>query len=105
MQRFRERRRDGLYEYADVAPMYSPLLANLPVYGLHDVAGNGETQPLAAAGLRQNERVDPDDVAIRINQRPSAVAGIDGCVGLHVDHGVVWLDLAGGGAPAPPAIG
>ena len=37
--------------------------------------------------------VDSHHAAIRVHQRPAAVAGIDGRVGLDIDHGVVRLDL------------
>ena len=77
--------------------MHVPFLAKLRVNGVHDVAGNGESQSLAAAGLGKDERVDAHHAALRIDQRTAAVAGIDGRVGLDVRQKIVGMELARGG--------
>src|SRR5262249_52078322 len=47
----------------------------------------------AATPLAVNESINPDQVAVSVDQRPAAIAGIDWSVGLHVDHGVIKLGL------------
>ena len=46
------------------------------------VDGDGEADPLVAAGVAGDGRVDADDLAAEVDQRAAAVAGIDGGVGL-----------------------
>src|SRR5262249_41171138 len=77
---------------------------------MHDVlgvvGGNGESDPVVAAGARCDGRVDADDFALEIDQRSAGVAGIDGGIGLQkvfVCHaGKLWIigaDDIGVGAP------
>ena len=65
---------------------------------LHDVAGGTEAQPLTATRLGEDESVDSDHFTIGVDQWPAAVAGVDGHIGLDVDHGVVPFELPGHGA-------
>ncbi len=64
----------------------------------NDVARRGEAEALVAARLRQDQGVDADDVSVHVDQRASAVARIDGRVGLDVDHRIVGLELSRDGA-------
>jgi hypothetical protein len=80
---------------SDPPTMHVPFAANLSVYAFDDARGDGEAESFAAAGLRQDEGVDPDDVPLGIHQRASAIAWIDGGVGLDVHHHVVGMERAG----------
>jgi hypothetical protein len=71
----------------------SPRPDHLPDDVADDVAWRSEPDALAAAALREDHRVDPDEASIGIHQRAAAVAGIDRRVGLHVDHRVLRLEL------------
>src|SRR5438046_3014053 len=50
----RQRRRDVLHKHADFAAVDMPLLLELLVDVLHHVAGNSESDTLAAARLRED---------------------------------------------------
>ena len=54
-----------------------------------DIERHGESEPFAAAGLRQDHGVDAQQVAVEIYQRASRIAGVHGCVGLYVGPGIV----------------
>ena len=86
-------RRDRLRAHADVAAAHAAVLADLLEDVADDVARRGEAEALVAAGLREDQRVDADEPALGVDQRPAAVARIDGRVGLDVDHRVVGLEL------------
>ena len=43
------------------------------------------------------EFVDANQVSVPVNQRAAAVARVDRCIGLHVDHGGIEIGLAGNG--------
>jgi len=49
-------------------------------------------------GLRQNQRVQSDQLAIDVDERASAVAGIDRRVGLNIDGRLIRIGLTGDGA-------
>ena len=49
---------------------------------LDQIAGDGEADAGTAARLAQNLRVDADDFAMQVDQRATAVAGVDRRVGL-----------------------
>ena len=71
----------------------------------HDVAGGGEADSLAAARLRIDEGVDPDDAALAVDERSAAVSRVDRCIGLDVDHPVVRADLSRDRAHDPEGHG
>ena len=54
---------------------------------------DGESEALAAARRRHDERVDPDQFAVDVDERPAAVPVIDRCVGLYVDQRAVRIRL------------
>src|SRR6185503_15724302 len=58
---------------------------------LNHVARNGEANAGAASGLRNDRRVDTDNLAGRVEQWPAGVAGVDGGVGLNnaVDNAAI----------------
>jgi hypothetical protein len=64
--------------------MHVPVLAQAVVNEIDDARRNGEAQAFTASALRKNEGVDPEHGAVHIDQRASAVAGIDGSIGLQV---------------------
>jgi len=70
----------------------------LLVHVLNEVARDSEANAFAAAGLRQDKRIDPHKLPSDVDQSASAVAGVDGCVGLDVGDGVVVAHLPGGSA-------
>src|SRR6266852_486549 len=47
------------------------------------IDGNGEADAGGGATRRVNRGVDADDFAVRIDERPSGIAAIDGGVGLN----------------------
>src|SRR5687768_16977976 len=48
-----------------------------------EIARDGEADPLVATALREDHRVDADQLATRVDQRAARVARVDGGVGLH----------------------
>ena len=64
--------------------MYVPVHAQAAVDEIDDARGNGETQAFTASALRQDKGVDAENRAVHIHERASAVAGVDGRVGLNV---------------------
>ena len=56
-------------------------------------AGNGEADALAAARLGQDKRIHADNLAGGIDERATAIAGVDGRVGLNIDEGAVGSRL------------
>src|SRR5438132_3970841 len=61
----------------------APCLDQLGRHAFDDVDGDRETNPLVAAGLRQDGRVDADDLTRPVEQRTPRVAGVDRGVGLN----------------------
>ena len=94
----RENRVDRLRANTDIASPHPSEPPDLLVHGPDDVARRAETETLRAAGLRQDQRVDPDDSAMQIDQRPAAAARIERRVGLDVNHRRLGLELSRGGA-------
>ena len=74
------------------------MLAQLLIDQTDRVGGNRKSYAFAAARLRGDHGVHADDLAIDIDQRPAGVAGIDGRVGLQINHRSGAVDLALGGA-------
>ncbi len=93
-----QQRRDGLRPHADLSTPHAPELPDLLEHAPHDVARRGKPQPLVAARLRQDQRVDADNLSLQIDQRPAAVARIDRRIGLQVDHRIFALELPRDGA-------
>ena len=83
---------------ADLAAANPAELANLFIDGADDVGGGGETDAFVAAALGEDEGVDANEVAFGVDEGSAAVAGVDGGVGLDVDHGVIGANLTGDGA-------
>ena len=77
-QRFRERDRSD----AEIAIHDVAALANLFVYLLCQIAGNRKADSL----IRRTDDggVDANDLADHVDQRPAAVAGVYGGVGLQI---------------------
>ena len=67
---------------ADIAVAYLSVLNESVDRRDHDLGGNGESHAGKTAGLREQERVDADDLATHIHQRATGVARIDGRVRL-----------------------
>ena len=57
------------------------------------IHGNGEPDARVVAGVRGDQRVDADKLALVIHQRAAGIAGVDGRIGLN--HVRVDGDLAG----------
>jgi len=89
---------DGLDKEAHLSAPDPAILADLFVDGSHDRAGGGKSDALVSARSGQDERIDPDDVAVSIEQRPAAITRVDGSVGLDVNHRIVGPDLPRHGA-------
>ncbi len=69
------------------------VLDELFVDDLSRVAGDGKADAFITAGPRFDHGIDADQVAFHVDQRTAGVAGVDGCVGLDVDHGTVGIEL------------
>ena len=89
-----QRRCNGLRACFDFRTMDVAVLLQTLVHELHDPGRNRESQAFASATAGNDESIDPDNVSVHVHQRPTAVARIDGCVGLDVDHGLVGIGLA-----------
>ena len=85
---------EGLDVGTDGAAADAAIFSDLLVGVANDAAGDGEADAFVAAGFCVDESVDADDVAVGVYERAAAVAGIDGGVGLDVDHRVVRIGLA-----------
>ena len=77
-------------------PGHLARLDQLPADDHEHVDGDGEADPLVAAGVAGDGRVDADDLAAEVDQRAAAVAGIDGGVGLQ--------EVLERGRPASPRL-
>ncbi len=75
----REVGRDRLIADADARVGHLPILDQLIGDPRHVVGRNGEKESLHRGhpGLRNTERVDPDDPAGQVEERPAGVAGVD----------------------------
>ena len=67
---------------AQVGPVNSAALFQLSADPFGQIDRHREANALVAARVGRNGRVDADHFAVEIHQRPAAVAGIDGRVGL-----------------------
>ncbi len=65
------------------------------------VARDREPDSFASAGLGQDERVDAHDPAIGVDQRASAIARVDGRVGLDIADRIIRFELASDRAHDP----
>ena len=87
--------------HAQKGPRHLARLDQLPAHDHEHVDGDGEADALVAAGVAGDGRVDADDLAVEVDQRAAAVAGVDGGVGLQevleADAGVA--QIAGRGGP------
>src|SRR5262249_58316617 len=68
-ERRRHRRRDRLDAHADFLPPQLAVLLDLAEHRPRRRARNREAEPLVATRLRQDERVDADDLAARVDER------------------------------------
>ena len=73
-------------------------LPQLRICQRHQRARNREAEPFAAARVRQDERVDADELALYVDERSTAVAVVDWRVGLDVHHRRIRIGLPIGGA-------
>src|SRR6185369_12201102 len=80
------------------APPNAAALSDLLVDGSNDVARRREAEAFVAAGPRQNQRVDPHQPAIHVDQRTATAARIDGGIRLDVNHRRLGLELPRYGA-------
>ena len=97
-QGLRHQRIDILSDYANGSPMHVAFFADLLIDTPHNVGRDGKTDSLAAAGSGVNHGVDARDIAIRVQQRPAAIAGVDGRVGLNISSRLTGIQLARGRA-------
>src|SRR5262245_33404603 len=58
-----------------------------------NVARNRETDSFAATRLRENESVDSNQCAIRVDQGAAAIAGIDRRIGLYINSWIIFGEL------------
>ena len=77
-ERLGHERRHGLRVDADLASPHPAGFSDLREHIAHDVAGRGESNALVPAALAVDQRVDADQPAVRVDQRPAAVPGLIG---------------------------
>jgi hypothetical protein len=77
------------------------VVAQAVINEINNARGNGEAQTFTASSLRQNESVNPENEAVHIDQRASAVAGINRSVGLQINERLGGIRLAGERADHP----
>ncbi len=75
-------RRHVVHADAEVAVMHGAGLDDRLGRGAGDLRGNGESCTGERAVAGNDERVDADQFAVRVDQRSAGVAGVDGGVGL-----------------------
>src|SRR5580700_12346410 len=95
VQAFGECGRDFLRDRANLYAMHVTVLAQAVIDEIHDAGGNRESQAFTAAAGGEDESVDSDYRSIHIDERSTAVSGIDGRVGLNVGEGLLGVRLAG----------
>ena len=91
----------------DVAPRHAPLLDQLKRDPLDQINRNAKRHPGVAAAVRGDGRVDADDFAFEVQQRPTTRTGIDGGVGLQKvfdPNRVAETDLAALAALMMPCV-
>ena len=79
---------------ADPAAPHAPGAHELLGDRLRDVARNREPDPFVAARLREDHGVQAHHATLRVHERAPTVPGVDGGIGLDVDHRVFGLQLA-----------
>src|SRR5690606_960532 len=62
----------------------------------HHGRGNGETDAVAAAGTGEDRRIDADELAPHVDERPARVAGVDRGIRLDERLEVADADLGAG---------
>ncbi len=75
-------RRDVVHGDAEIAVVYGAGADDLVGGGLDDLGGDGEARACEGAAAGDDEGVDADQFAMRVDQRAAGVAGVDGGVGL-----------------------
>ena len=83
---------------ADFDAMHVTVFAQAVVNEIDDAGGNGEAQAFAASAFGRMKVLIPSDRSVHIDQRATAVAGVDGSVGLNVGERFGGIGLAGDGA-------
>ena len=91
----REAGRNSLHEDADQALSNDSTSSQLFVDVAHDCGRHREPETLIMAVLAQHERIDSDQFTFNVQQWTATVSGIDGGVGLDIEHWKI-RDAAGG---------
>src|SRR5271170_7653587 len=73
---------------------YKPAGLQFVIHEANDRFGDSKPQSLASPSGAIDECVDADQIAVTIYQWTSAVARIDGRIGLDVNHGPVQFGLS-----------
>src|SRR5215510_3768338 len=71
------------------------------IHHIDDRRRQGKTESFATAALGQDERVNPDKVALDVNERSAAVSWIDRSVRLYVGDRGPAVGLPGDGTDDP----
>src|SRR5262245_42812459 len=83
----------GLRAETDVTTTYLSCLFDLVVYRTDNVARRSKPKAFVASRSRNDQRIDAHDLSLQVHQWAPAAPGIDRCVGLHVDHRRLGLQL------------
>jgi hypothetical protein len=83
-----------LNDYPDFRLMNMAVLQELGICKCHHSGGDSKAQALIAARSRKNKSVNSHQIAVRIHQRATAVAWIDGRVRLDIDERTIRIGLA-----------
>src|SRR5438270_3475038 len=85
--------RNRLRNYPNFSAVRVAVFPQALVNEIDDARRDRKTQPFTASAAAQHERVQPDHSASNVQQRPSAIAGVNGRVGLQVHHRVIGIGL------------
>src|SRR5262245_19819607 len=77
------RRQRCEFHVADVAAAHLAILEEVVDHAPRQIAGNSEPDALIAAALAEDGGVDADQLAPRVDQRPTRVAGVNRGIGLN----------------------
>ena len=86
----------GIELHSEVCPLHLPTLQEVVDDPADQVARNAETNAVVAAAVGGDRRIDADQTAVDVDQRPAAISKIDRCVGLNevlIDQSAVGAEM------------
>src|SRR5262249_58449745 len=81
-ERVRDVGRHGVHAHAELAALHRAEADELIHDAARHVHGDGEADADIAAAAREDRGIDPDQLAVQVDERAAGIARIDGSVGL-----------------------